>query len=351
MRIPTRLPARVLYRATPRLLVAGGLTSGRHILAPLAVIGVIVNFADDLPGASGRADTRLRCGPRPDRRGRHRPARRGRRPPRPCPRRRRLAAHGLELRAEGRRRSPGRAAGAPDAPSGRDRSGASSRPRSARLSAPSTVRPRRGAGDRRRDPGRAGGTSGAGAGDRASAEAHELVRALDPLIDPDAPLEPHPRAARTRRYVRALGSAAGARPGRTCTPVVVGSRAPCSSFGLRRAPCPRPLPPARPRVRRPQAYRPQWIAPAPASSARLERGGLLPRETVAGAGARRPVLGRPSRRSGSRLAASPRLLGGTGCELARSARRAALQPVRSILVDARQPEPRGSTAIRNRVRS
>ncbi len=46
-------PARVLYRATPRLLVAGGLTSGRHILAPLAVIGVIVNFADDLPGAPG----------------------------------------------------------------------------------------------------------------------------------------------------------------------------------------------------------------------------------------------------------------------------------------------------------
>ena len=44
-------PARVLYRATPRLLAAGGLTSGRHILAPLAVIGVIANFADDLPGA------------------------------------------------------------------------------------------------------------------------------------------------------------------------------------------------------------------------------------------------------------------------------------------------------------
>ncbi len=46
-------PARVLYRATPRLLVAGGVTSGRYILAPLAAIGVIVNFADDLPGAFG----------------------------------------------------------------------------------------------------------------------------------------------------------------------------------------------------------------------------------------------------------------------------------------------------------
>ena len=43
-------PERVLYRAGPRLLAVGGLTSGRHILAPLAVIGVIANFADDLPG-------------------------------------------------------------------------------------------------------------------------------------------------------------------------------------------------------------------------------------------------------------------------------------------------------------
>ena len=43
-------PGRVLYRATPRLLAIGGLTSGRHILAPLAVIGLVANFADDLPG-------------------------------------------------------------------------------------------------------------------------------------------------------------------------------------------------------------------------------------------------------------------------------------------------------------
>lgn len=46
-------PARVLYHATPTLLVIGGLTSGRHILAPLAVIGLVANFADDLPGALG----------------------------------------------------------------------------------------------------------------------------------------------------------------------------------------------------------------------------------------------------------------------------------------------------------
>ncbi|HWM10642.1 MAG TPA: PH domain-containing protein, partial [Solirubrobacteraceae bacterium] len=46
-------PARALYRASPRLLVAGGLTSGRYILAPLAIIGIVANFADDLPGALG----------------------------------------------------------------------------------------------------------------------------------------------------------------------------------------------------------------------------------------------------------------------------------------------------------
>ncbi len=45
--------ALVLYRATPRLLVAGGLTSGRYILTPLVALGVIANFADDLPGALG----------------------------------------------------------------------------------------------------------------------------------------------------------------------------------------------------------------------------------------------------------------------------------------------------------
>jgi putative membrane protein len=41
---------RVLYHATPRLLVAGGLTSGRYLLTPLAAIGVLASFADDLPG-------------------------------------------------------------------------------------------------------------------------------------------------------------------------------------------------------------------------------------------------------------------------------------------------------------
>jgi putative membrane protein len=39
-----------LYRATPRLLALGGLTSGRYLLAPAALLGLVFNIADDLPG-------------------------------------------------------------------------------------------------------------------------------------------------------------------------------------------------------------------------------------------------------------------------------------------------------------
>ena len=42
--------ARPVYQATPRLLVLGGLTSMRYLLAPAAVVGVVFNLADDLPG-------------------------------------------------------------------------------------------------------------------------------------------------------------------------------------------------------------------------------------------------------------------------------------------------------------
>ncbi len=38
-----------LYHATPRLLALGGLTSGRYLLAPAAVLGLVFNVADDLP--------------------------------------------------------------------------------------------------------------------------------------------------------------------------------------------------------------------------------------------------------------------------------------------------------------
>jgi putative membrane protein len=42
--------ARPVYQATPALLVLGGLTSMRYLLAPAAVVGVVFNLADDLPG-------------------------------------------------------------------------------------------------------------------------------------------------------------------------------------------------------------------------------------------------------------------------------------------------------------
>jgi putative membrane protein len=42
--------ARELFRATPGLLALGGITSMRYLLAPAAVIGVVLNLADDLPG-------------------------------------------------------------------------------------------------------------------------------------------------------------------------------------------------------------------------------------------------------------------------------------------------------------
>jgi uncharacterized membrane protein YdbT with pleckstrin-like domain len=42
--------APALYRATPGLLAVGGLTSGRYLLATAAVVGVLGNLADNLPG-------------------------------------------------------------------------------------------------------------------------------------------------------------------------------------------------------------------------------------------------------------------------------------------------------------
>jgi putative membrane protein len=41
---------RPLYRATPGLLALGGITSMRYLLAPAAIVGVVVNVTDDVPG-------------------------------------------------------------------------------------------------------------------------------------------------------------------------------------------------------------------------------------------------------------------------------------------------------------
>lgn len=196
-------PARVLYRATTRLLVAGGLTSGRYILAPLAVIGVIVNFADDLPGALGdrlfsEAADRLPTaalgvtvlvigglllavvlaasgslltdwGFELTDDGDRLVARRG------LLTRRSVAIDRSRVRGVDLRDSPLR--------------------RAFDLVGVAVV---------------AGGIAGGRSGRTALApviandDARALARALDPLADPDATLERHPRAARTRRLVRAV---------------------------------------------------------------------------------------------------------------------------------------------------
>ena len=49
-RVETAHEPPALYRATPALLAIGGLLSGRYLLAPAAVLGVLFNLADDLPG-------------------------------------------------------------------------------------------------------------------------------------------------------------------------------------------------------------------------------------------------------------------------------------------------------------
>lgn len=200
---PDAPSARVLYRATPRLLVAGGLTSGRHILAPLAVLAVVLNFADDLPGAVGerilgsvadRAPTdvlgiavlvaavvllALL-----------------------------LAAAGslvtdwnFELRDEGDRLLAQRGLLTRRAVA-IDRA----RVRGLDLLDSPLRRPFGLVGVRAIAGGIQGGRSGRAvlAPVIAKGDAHVLVRTLDPFVDPDAPLERHPRAARTRRFVRAL---------------------------------------------------------------------------------------------------------------------------------------------------
>jgi putative membrane protein len=200
---PDATPGRVLYRATPALLVAGGLTSGRHILAPLAILAVVVNFADDLPGALGE---RI-LGSAADR----------------APTdvlgiavlvaavvliALVLAAAGslltdwnFELKDEGDRLHAQRGLLTRRAVA-IDRG----RIRGLDLLDSPLRRPFDLVGVRAIAGGIQGGRSGraALAPVIANADAHVLVRALDPYLDPDAPLERHPRAARTRRFVRAL---------------------------------------------------------------------------------------------------------------------------------------------------
>ena len=197
------LAGRVLYRATPRLLVAGGLTSGRHILAPLVVLSVVVNFADDLPGALSERilDSAVERAPTD------------------------ALGIGVLVAALVLLALALAAAGSLIA----DWNFAL-RDEGDRLVAQRGLLTRRTVAiDRERIRGLdlldsplrrpfglvgvraiAGGIQGSRTGRSAlapvvaKADANALVRVLDPFVDPEASLEPHPRAARTRRFARAV---------------------------------------------------------------------------------------------------------------------------------------------------
>jgi putative membrane protein len=200
---PEVAEARTLYHATPRLLAAGGLTSGRHILAPLAIVGVIANFADDLPGRLGERILGSAADRIPtDTVG--------------------LAVVAvavvlltLVLAAAGSLLTDWDFRLTDDGEQLNASRGLLTR------RAVTIDRARVRGVDLRDSPLRrafglvgvhvvAGGIQGGQAGRTtlapviATGEARELVRALDPLVEPDLELERHPRAALTRRLVRAI---------------------------------------------------------------------------------------------------------------------------------------------------
>ena len=72
---PSRPGPPILHRAGPALLALGGITSLRYLLAPLAIVGVAFNLADDLPGGLVERAERRRERPAPHRPARHRGAR------------------------------------------------------------------------------------------------------------------------------------------------------------------------------------------------------------------------------------------------------------------------------------
>ena len=166
-----------------------------------------------------------------------------------------VAPRRLGLRARRRRRAPRRAPGAADQARGRHRPSARARARPAGLAAPARIRPRRHPCRRRRDRRREDGQSRARAGDPRSDAAAELVRALDPHARPDAPLERHPPAARTRRITRAIvgPGCSGARRARPRLALAGGGAVRARPRGGSARP--RPLPPARPPLRRSAARR------------------------------------------------------------------------------------------------
>ena len=275
-----------LYRATPGLLALGGVTSLSYLLAPAAIVGVVFNLADDLPGrfveraAEAAADrfptdvvglaliaaavvalvlAAAAAGSL-------------------------LVDWDFTLRDEGERLAASRGLLTRRLVHlDRDRiRGADVRDtllrRPFRLASVTAIA----AGVR----GRSGGTLLAPV--VRAGELPALLRAVDAAApDPSAPLAAHPRAARSRRFVRALalplaGLVVAARAGR-----LVGSRARPRRAGAGGPARPRPLPPARPRLRRPAPLAAGGMPPPPLVGARPGRRRLLRGPDLAGPAPRR----------------------------------------------------------------
>ena len=322
-------PPSVLYRATPSALAVAGATSWRYVLAPLAVIGVLWNLAENVPGgvlvalgdavldrvpsdaiwvallAVGAFAAAVALGAlgsllvdwafvlTDD--GERLVATRG------LLTRRAVTIDRARVRGVDVRDSPLR--------------------RPLRLVSVAAV---------------AGGIAG-GAGGRATlapildAEAAtRLVRLLDPASPAlHVALTPHPRAARGRRLVRAVGPPAVAAA--LAAAVGAGWRAVVALVVLAAAGVPLAFDRYRQLghrfddervVVREGSLSRRWSAFDPAAVVRVRR------TSVAGTGASGPVHARSPPRSGGRLAPSARLRRGPGAGAARRPRRAAPRPAR-----------------------
>ena len=283
-----------------------------YLLAPAAIVGVVFNLADDLPGELRRTCRRGRDRPLPDRRSRAHADRLRPHRARSARRRRRLPACGLGLHGPRRRRA---ACGFP-----RSHSPAASSISTATAFGEPTFGTHRCGGRSAWPPSRRSppDSAGAAAGRRwprscRSPTVAALLRAVDPPApDPGAALAAHPPAARSRRLVRAL-------------PLPVSLRLSPRRFGVlwavarsRRARdcgCPgraRPLPPARTRLRWPPSGPARRHAAAPLVGGRPGRRRLLRPPELAGAAPSRPRDTHGPPRPGRRLAPGARHRRGPG---------------------------------------
>ena len=184
---PTTGPA-ILDRASPLLLALGGITSMRYLLAPIAIVGVVANLADDLPGgilerAGNTAVDHAPSNPLGNRRHRRRRHR-----TRPLDRRGGVAARRLGLHADRRGRATDSRPRSAHATRRDDRPRADPGYRCSRHALPASAWARLGHRHRRRTA-RAHRWDDAGADPARPRRTHGLLRAVDPPApDPAAPL-------------------------------------------------------------------------------------------------------------------------------------------------------------------